>query len=141
MIGNRYALTVGAAESAGQEDRTTLDVGRLLMFGALLMWSFRFLAIPWIVWLSLNRPGGPRRIQRGIAGCLLALALLSPVDIGVPGFGDVRGNDSEGIRVLRVVRGMPADTILRARYGEYVSSRCAGLPCIYQPIWWIVWWK
>ena len=120
--------------------RPAVDLGRLLMLGSLLVISFRLAAVPLIVWLCLRRPRRPFRLAHLVGPCLLALALLSPVDVGVPGLGAVMGHKRPGVRLVRVVAGMPAHSSLVARYGEYVSLGCAGLPCLYPPLYWIVWW-
>jgi hypothetical protein len=120
--------------------KRVIELGRLLMLGSLMIVSFRFIAIPFIILLSMRgrrRRFHPRQV---IAACLLALALLSPVDVGVPGLGHVCGQAQSGVRLLHVIRGLPSHTALVARYGEYVSTGCAGLPCLYQPTYWVVWW-
>lgn len=117
-----------------------LDLGRLFMLGSFLIISFRFVAIPLIIWLSIRHPRRAFHLTQAVGPCLFALALLSPVDLGVPGLGFVHGREQSGIRLVRVVAGMPAHTSLVARYGEYVSTGCAGLPCLCQPSYWVVWW-
>ncbi len=117
-----------------------LDLGRLMMFAPLMILSFRFMAIPLILWLSVRSEHRIFRRSQVLAVCLLVLALLSPVDVGMPILGSVMGETQPGIRVVPVIVGMPAHTYLVSRYGEYVTVGCCGLPCAYQPKYWIVWW-
>lgn len=105
----------------------------------LLVVSFRFAAIPFIL-LSAVEPPRYRRAYRAVVSTMLFLTLASPIDVGVPGVAVVAGNHASGARLVRATVGMPAHTELTARYGEYVSLGCSGLPCVYPPRWWVVWW-
>lgn len=97
--------------------RNVLDLGRLILGLILLGFSFRTLALPLLDWLSVRRSDQPQHI-RWLPAAILLLVLASPVDIGNPALARVRGNKAPGVRVVRVVRGMPAHTSLVARYGE-----------------------
>jgi hypothetical protein len=69
-------------------------------------------------------------------GIFLA-SLASPIDLAVPGLaypGLLRGNPRSGVRLVRVVVGMPAHTALVKRYGEYYGAGCSGY-WLYQPVW------
>jgi hypothetical protein len=120
--------------------KLVLDLGRLLMLSSLLIISFRFLAMPLMIALALRLPRRSLHAFHALTLCGLVLALLSPVDLGAPLLGRIHGQPHHGIRLVPVVQGMPAHTMLVAKHGEYISTGCAGLPCIYQPTYWIVWW-
>ena len=69
-------------------------------------------------------------------GIFLA-SLCSPVDLAVPGLaypGLLQGNPRSGVRLVRVVVGMPAHTALVKRYGEYYGAGCSGY-WLFQPVW------
>ena len=111
-----------------------------LIAGAIfLLVSFRLIALPFIL-LCAIQPSKDRRSYNIVVLFALALAFASPIDVGVPGVARVFGDHRSGVRVLHVDVGMPAHHVLKAKYGEYVSVGCAGLPCAYQPRWWVVWW-
>ncbi len=68
---------------------------------------------------------------------LFFLSLCSPVDVEVPGIGYpgmLRGNPRAGVRLVRVIVGMPAHTALVRRYGEYYAAGCVGY-WVFQPLW------
>ena len=113
-----------------------------LLFGALvlLLGSFRVIAIPFVLLNVVRSTEARSRYNRAVQTGLL-LTLLSPIDIGLPVLATVMGNSGSGVRVRHTDVGMSAVTELQAKYGEFVSLRCSGLPGVYQPTWWIVWWK
>lgn len=100
--------------------------------------SPRLLIIPVVLAYLLTRPSS---WSRYFVTAIAIAAILSPVDVAIPNWpGPLRGNPNSGIRCVPVVSGMPAHTGLRARYGEYITTGCSGLTCLYQPQWAIVWW-
>lgn len=139
---NPYQASPSPAANGEQESsaRRVLDLGRLMFFGCLFLISFRFLALPLAIYLSFRHPHRSFRAPRAVAWCFLILTLLSPVDVAVPGLVQLRGQPQEQFRLVRAVSGLPAHTTLVARHGEYISTGCSGLPCVYQPAFYFVWW-
>jgi ABC-type glycerol-3-phosphate transport system permease component len=121
------------------EPSSRLRIEHAIAAAILFAVSFRVLAIPFII-LAGFEPARHRRAYRAIVTSSLLLTLASPIDLGMPALGRLFGNRTEGVRLLHVEVGMPAHTVLRARHGEYISVGCSGLPCAYQPRWWVVWW-
>ena len=96
------------------------------VFAATLIFSPRIISLPFLLLALVVARRRPRaRFVKFCAWGFFFLSLLSPVDLEVPGIGYpgmLRGNPRSGVRLVRVIVGMPAHTALVRHYGEYYSA-------------------
>ncbi len=108
------------------------------VFATILVFSPRIISLPLLLLALVVVRRRPRaRFMKLCAWSLFFLSLCSPVDLEVPGIGYpgmLRGNPRSGVRLVRVIVGMPAHTALVRRYGEYYSAGCGGY-WAFQPLW------
>jgi hypothetical protein len=105
----------------------------------LLFCSPRIMSLPFLLFALIisQRRFRAQAFTMYFAWTMFLASLLSPIDLAVPGLaypGLLRGNSRSGVRLVRVVVGMPAHTSLVNRYGEYYSAGCSGY-WLFQPIW------
>jgi hypothetical protein len=102
----------------------------------LLLASPRIISLPLLlIALIVSRKCPPARAF--FAWVVFIASLFSPVDLAVPGIGypgGLRGHPRSGVRLVRVIVGMPAHTALVRRYREYYSAGCSGF-WLVQPRW------
>jgi hypothetical protein len=102
--------------------------------------NFRWIAMPFLaiaIGLSLCLPTGRGQVFAWLAWAVLLVSFFSPVDLDPFHAHMHSGNSGKGVRLVRLVYGMPRDTKLLAEYGEYYSGGCRTPPW---PAQWILTW-
>jgi hypothetical protein len=94
---------------------------------ALLFCSPRIISLPFLLFaLNISRHRFQARAFIMFCAWTMFLAsLCSPIDLAVPSLAYtrlLRGSPRSGVRLVRVVVGMPAHTALVKPYGEYYSA-------------------
>lgn len=92
-----------------------------------------------LVLLYLFYPLHGNRRALAVSHALVAVALLTPVDIHVPGFhSSVEGNKRNGLRFVQVTHGLLVRPEARKDCDEFVAGGCiVGI----HPVRWILVWK
>ena len=109
----------------------------LCMSVGFMILSFRYLSLPLLVSAVIASAIQSRR-SHALAwtlSLLFCVASFSPIDVF-----SLRmpcGKPKPGVRLVRVVIGLPAHTSCVERYGEYVAFGCSASP--FSPMWVVVW--